>query len=586
MDLTLVIDTSGSILQRNWTDVITFVNGFVTRLDELVPIGANTSTESRYVANQCMQHSCGQTRRVAACGTHVGASTEVAWSHVQVVMNMHAVMCVCSARKHAVRGRVVDGCVVYGCKTSRAADSRRHPAPQRAAHNLASHSPPCARFVSAKQNAHGGEGGVNVCDAFVTCCVHTNLRPWHVLLDLVCGGRGARVRSRVAVVTFSDTADLYMRYKDHLTLGGFVGKMDELLTFATGGTTQTHLALTEVEQAQQSRPLKPDLWPNLAGFVGFSDERASVVLLITDGKPSNPDRAVGMSRALQDKGNTVVVVGVTDSVDQATLDSLASEGKGIRVEDFGKLAREETIELVLEQLVTNQNACPGGIMYNFEAPITAHGIAASDLIRILPELVTVSECADECLKEPESTCYAFGFQQLAAGRGVCRLGLERESIPIASSSLRLKTCDELGWTVFESSLDQNVCGTSNYTASAQCGLALNKMQFATALAACASVGSRFCTGEELQNDVANGDGCDFKNDVRIWTSDSCSENGTVFLSANGGRQIPVTVQPVCTAAGEDRHVRCCADVSSDTDAAAEYAATFSVYKYVRCSPLC
>ena len=403
-----------------------------------------------------------------------------------------------------------------------------------------------------------------------------------MLLDLVCGGRGARVRSRVAVVTFSDTADLYMRYKDHLTLGGFVGKMDELLTFATGGTTQTHLALTEVEQAQQSRPLKPDLWPNLAGFVGFSDERASVVLLITDGKPSNPDRAVGMSRALQEKGNTVVVVGVTDSVDQATLNSLASEGKGIRVEDFDILAREETIALVVQQAFT-QFSCADGALYNFDEPVLSKTITEVDLIIVVPELVTASFCADACLQEVNDGCKGFSFQTLASGgdRGVCRLGRTTDAVPLGqlSSPRSLNTCDELGWSVFASSQDQNVCGTWNSTASAQCGLDLNKMTFVSALDACESAGSRLCTGQELQNDVAKEDGCDFGP---VWTSDECGQPGAGFFKVapgSGGTDDPTECED---GAKNARHVRCCANVRFVNPSRSEinraYASSFTFYQ--------
>ena len=105
---------------------------------------------------------------------------------------------------------------------------------------------------------------------------------------------------RVAVVTFSDFSERYSDWDSEFTLEGALASINALVDQETGGGTNTGNALNLVNQMQT-------LIPGKTGFRGFSEEKLSLVLLITDGKPDSETSAVTTAQTLKDNGNKTEV---------------------------------------------------------------------------------------------------------------------------------------------------------------------------------------------------------------------------------------------------------------------------------------
>ena len=321
-------------------------------------------------------------------------------------------------------------------------------------------------------------------------------------------------------------------------------------------------------------------FPVATGFRGFNLPQKSVIVLITDGEPLSTTVAKANADLLKNKGNTIVTVGVTKGLNFEAVTDIASEGSAFSVNTFDELVLGNVANSVLQVVLPGyvRDACPGGFMYNLADP--AVGRTVSSVVEMRPGLMTAEACAEVCAsvytgQNGKALCQGFSFQQVStAGLGVCRLGSSAESAAVPA----LQTCAGLGWEVFAASENQAVCGTHQYTDAVPCDFDVGKQTFAEAVVACDSAGARLCTADELQSNVAVGDGCDFKNDLFLWSSGECA-GGTKFELAKGSKQDPA-VDPLCRLSTGTRHIRCCADVSVSAADAAAYASTFRYYRCV------
>ncbi len=117
----------------------------------------------------------------------------------------------------------------------------------------------------------------------------------------------------------------------------------------------------------------------------------------------------------------------------------------------------------------------------------------------------------------------------------------------------VKTCAQLGWLPGLGSAD--VCGASEVPACS--GL----KTFAQARAFCEASGARLCTWTELTGNEAAQTGCNYDAE-RVWTSTACGTNSA--MTQAGGSSGFGQVVSQCTLKAATAYVRCCADVSAQT----------------------
>lgn len=116
-------------------------------------------------------------------------------------------------------------------------------------------------------------------------------------------------------------------------------------------------------------------------------------------------------------------------------------------------------------------------------------------------------------------------------------------------------CVQLGWAQSSKSQRSGVCGVS--IIAGQCQAV--PVTYDEATDTCRSVGARLCSAAELKDDVTKETGCNYLDDVYVWTRRPCSDTSAIIATATGVGGVSAQ----CVRATAKFSFRCCADVSPE-----------------------